>query len=157
MLPDMTYTWRVRTTVSNRPPQDVTAAEWSVWATGSFRTGVLSGDTVGLAAPQDRGTVSSLTPTLTWTNNNKQAFYYELQVSKDAAFGPNAFLYLGADTWRREHTGQQLRHPPEISLGARHHLPLAGASPHPGRRRRAALVQDLDVPYAVGQGTLLRK
>ena len=37
--------------------------------------------------------MSTLTPTLTWANSNAAVFYYEVQVSRDYEFGPNAFLY----------------------------------------------------------------
>ncbi len=90
MLPDMTYVWRVRTTsVLTRP----TEADWSAWATSNFRTPPTSSSTISRVAPEMFGQVTTRTPTLTWANSNPGVFYYEVQVSKDHPFGPNAFLY----------------------------------------------------------------
>ena len=90
MLPDMTYLWRVRTsTVLTNP----TEADWSAWAVSSFKTPPASSSTITRVAPPFFGEVSTLTPTLTWANSNTAVFYYEVQVSKDFEFGPNAFLY----------------------------------------------------------------
>ena len=90
MLPDMTYLWRVRTaTVLTNP----TEADWSAWAVSSFKTPPASSSTITPVAPPAFGQVSTLTPTLTWANSNTAVFYYEVQVSKDYEFGPNAFLY----------------------------------------------------------------
>ena len=90
MLPDMTYLWRVRTaTVLTNPTED----DWSAWAVSSFKTPPASSSTITPVSPPAFGEVSTLTPTLTWANSNAAVFYYEVQVSKDYAFGPNAFLY----------------------------------------------------------------
>ncbi len=90
LLPDMTYLWRVRTsTVLTNP----TEADWSAWAASSFRTPPASSSTITRVAPALFGEVSTLTPTLTWANSNPVVFYYEVQVSRDFEFGPNAFLY----------------------------------------------------------------
>ena len=90
MLPGMTYLWRVRTTTVLTNP---TEADWSAWAVSSFKTPPASSSTITPVAPPVFGEVSTLTPTLTWANSNTAVFYYEVQVSKDYAFGPNAFLY----------------------------------------------------------------
>ena len=90
MLPGMTYLWRVRTsTVLTNP----TAADWSAWAVSSFKTPPASSSTITRVAPPYFGEVRTLTPTLTWANSNTAVFYYEVQVSRDYEFGPNAFLY----------------------------------------------------------------
>ena len=90
MLPGMTYLWRVRTaTVLTNPTED----DWSAWAVSSFKTPPASSSTITPVAPPAFGEVSTLTPTLTWANSNTAVFYYEVQVSRDYAFGPNAFLY----------------------------------------------------------------
>ena len=90
LLPDMTYLWRVRTsTVLTNP----TEADWSAWAESSFKTPPASSSTITRVAPRLFGEVSTLTPTLTWANSNPVVFYYEVQVSRDFEFGPNAFLY----------------------------------------------------------------
>ena len=90
MLPDMTYLWRVRTTTVLTNP---TEADWSAWAVSSFKTPPASSSTITPVAPQSYREVSTLTPTLTWANSNTAVFYYEVQVSRDYEFGPNAFLY----------------------------------------------------------------
>ena len=90
MLPDMTYLWRVRTsTVLTNP----TEADWSAWAVSSFKTPPASSSTITRVAPPFFGEVRTLTPTLTWANSNTAVFYYEVQLSRDYEFGPNAFLY----------------------------------------------------------------
>ena len=90
MLPGMTYLWRVRTaTVLTNP----TEADWSAWAVSSFKTPPASSSTITRVAPPFFGEVRTLTPTLTWANSNTAVFYYEVQLSKDYEFGPNAFLY----------------------------------------------------------------
>ena len=90
MLPGMTYLWRVRTsTVTTNP----TEADWSAWAVSSFKTPPASSSTITRVAPPYFGEVRTLTPTLTWANSNAAVFYYEVQVSRDFEFGPNAFLY----------------------------------------------------------------
>ena len=90
MLPGMTYLWRVRTsTVLTNP----TEADWSAWAVSSFKTPPASSSTITRVAPPFFGEVRTLTPTLTWANSNPAVFYYEVQVSRDFEFGPNAFLY----------------------------------------------------------------
>ncbi len=90
MLPGMTYLWRVRTaTVLTNPTED----DWSAWAVSSFKTPPASSSTITPVAPPAFAEVSTLTPTLTWANSNTAVFYYEVQVSRDYEFGPNAFLY----------------------------------------------------------------
>ena len=90
LLPDMTYLWRVRTsTVLTNP----TEADWSAWAVSSFKTPPASSSTITRVAPPLYGEVRTFTPTLTWANSNPAVFYYEVQLSKDFEFGPNAFLY----------------------------------------------------------------
>ena len=90
LLPDMTYLWRVRTSTV---PTNPTEADWSAWAVSSFKTPPASSSTITRVAPPFFGEVSTLTPTLTWANSNPAVFYYEVQVSRDFEFGPNAFLY----------------------------------------------------------------
>ena len=90
MLPDMTYLWRVRTTtVTTNPAEE----DWSAWAVSSFKTPPASSSTITPVSPPAFEEVSTLTPTLTWANSNAAVFYYEVQVSRDYAFGQNAFLY----------------------------------------------------------------
>ena len=90
LLPDITYVWRVRTAKTQTAP---TENDWSVWSLRTLRTPKTAISTVSLASPEVGAVVSSRTPTLTWANTDKTVFYYEVEVSKDRNFGPNAFLY----------------------------------------------------------------
>jgi len=92
LLPGMTYTWRVQVSdASTFVP--LTDESWSGWSERHFMTPSASSNTISLVSPSSGAAVSSLTPTLSWTNSRSDIFYYEVQVSKDSAFGPNAFLY----------------------------------------------------------------
>ena len=145
MLPGMTYLWRVRTsTVLTNP----TEADWSAWAVSSFKTPPASSSTITRVSPPYFGEVSTLTPTLTWANSNPAVFYYEVQVSRDFEFGPNAFLYSeyvhgGAST-----PAQQLRGTGGLPPRSGRDLLLAGAAADSGRRRPAAVEQNQRVPNA---------
>ncbi len=90
LLPDMTYLWRVRTSTALTNP---TEADWSAWAASSFKTPPASSSTITRVAPPLYGEVRTLTPTLTWGNSDPAVFYYEVQLSRDFEFGPNAFRY----------------------------------------------------------------
>ena len=92
MLPDMTYTWRVRTTASTAAQPD--ESDWSAWSVGAFHTASVSSSTISVTNPPDGGDATSVTPRLQWANSDPTVFYYEFQLSKDAGFGPNAFLYF---------------------------------------------------------------
>ncbi|MSQ26665.1 MAG: hypothetical protein EXR51_00785 [Dehalococcoidia bacterium] len=89
LLPDMTYTWRVR--VSNAPTF-VTLADpsWSGFAQRRFRTPIVAAATISPVAPGNGAAVATLTPTLQWANSRTDVFYYELQLSKDPTFNTNA-------------------------------------------------------------------
>src|SRR5207249_1829514 len=58
------------------------------------------GPGINLIAPGFGPTVGSLTPVLAWQNSDRETFYYEVQVSSDQGFGPDAFLY-----WELRHGG----------------------------------------------------
>ena len=93
MLPDITYTWRVRATDATVSLSE-TDSGWGPWSDNwTFRTPKVSSSTLTLSSPAKGATSSSLTPTLTWSNTDSAVFYYEVQVSKDPGFGTNAFLY----------------------------------------------------------------
>ena len=149
----MTYLWRVRTaTVLTNP----TEADWSAWAVSSFKTPPASSSTITPVAPPAFAEVGTLTPTLTWANSNTAVFYYEVQVSKDYAFGPNAFLYSeyvhgGASTPPNSYVV-----PAGLPARGRRDLLLARPAADSGRRRPATVERHLRVPGArrpVGQPT----
>ena len=87
LLPDMTYTWRVRSTTAEVfVPQD--HPSWTPWVSATFRTPAV--DSAGITAVAPSGTAASRTPTLTWANNSGDVYYYELQLSKDSSFNMDA-------------------------------------------------------------------
>lgn len=87
LLPDMTYTWRVRTaTVPTRAGE----GDWSPWASTTFRTPPAGSVTITPVAPTPGNTVAGLTPQLRWANSQAGVFYYEVQLSKDATFVTDA-------------------------------------------------------------------
>jgi len=85
MLPDMTYSWQVRTAQGTSQPAE---ADWSAWSDSStFETGNKSSNTITLMSPSNNGgVVSSMRPTLMWSNSDDDVFYYEVQVSRDSNF-----------------------------------------------------------------------
>jgi hypothetical protein len=96
MLPNMTYSWRVR--VSAAPAAiDEGSPLWGPWSpAGTFRTRAASGNTIRAVAPAVGSTAAPRIPAITWTNSDTGAFYYELELSKDPAFGaqgPVAMIY----------------------------------------------------------------
>ncbi len=104
MLPDITYTWRVRTTTSTAPSESLSEADWTEWSSRTFETGNVSSSTTDLESPTGGMPVTSLRPTLIWSNSNEEVFYYEVQVSKDSGFSDLTgapFLY-----WELRHGGE---------------------------------------------------
>ena len=100
LLPDMTYTWRVRTSIALVPPQE---AQWTAFVGGTFHTDPVRTETIGPISPPDKQQVSNLRPTLTWTNSDRFVFYYEVQVSTNSSFSTdpgNPSVY-----WELIHTG----------------------------------------------------
>ena len=86
----MTYLWRVRTsTVLTNP----TEADWSAWAVSSFKTPPASSSTITRVAPPFFGEVRHAHPDVDLGELQHRRVLYEVQVSKDYEFGPNAFLY----------------------------------------------------------------
>ena len=85
LLPDMTYTWRVR-------DSDATTfvsledASWSPWATAHFRTPAVSGSTITTLTPGQGEVISVPAPSLQWNNSRTDIFYYDVPLSKDATF-----------------------------------------------------------------------
>ena len=100
LLPGMTYTWRVRASDS-AAAVDLADPSWSDWsAPSSFRTPPVDAGTLTLTTPPSGAAVTNATPTLVWSDSHPNAWYYEVQVSKDPAFGSGAFLY-----WELRHGG----------------------------------------------------
>ena len=100
LLPDIGYTWMMRATTV-QAPLDENDSGWGEWSPSfRFRTPVVTSSSIERVSPSNGATVNSLTPTVQWSNSNSNIFYYEVQISKDPAFGPNAFLY-----WELRHGG----------------------------------------------------
>ncbi|MSQ09412.1 MAG: hypothetical protein EXR52_00165 [Dehalococcoidia bacterium] len=85
MLPDMTYSWRVRLTASLLEPS-IESATWGPWVQTNFRTPAIAASVVSGASPAEGSTVGSRTPTLTWASSRPDLYYYEVQLSKDGSF-----------------------------------------------------------------------
>jgi endonuclease YncB( thermonuclease family) len=100
LLPDMTYSWRVRASDAS-VAVGTEDASWSDWSPQwTFRTPALSAASISPAEPASDSTVATLTPTLVWAESNPNAWYYEVQISRDPGFGAGAFLY-----WELRHGG----------------------------------------------------
>lgn len=101
MLPDLTYTWRVRTALGTSQPNEF---DWSSWSANcSFETANRSSSSITLQSPAGGNTMGSLRPTLQWTNSDGTVFYYEVQMSRDPNFCNTAgcpMLY-----WELRHGG----------------------------------------------------
>ncbi len=97
LLPDMTYTWRVRT--SPAPSRvDEHHLSWGPWSEPwTFRTPTATGSTISPKDPKDTGQFPGV---LGWQDSNPGVWYYEVQVSRDAGFGQSAPLY-----WELRHGG----------------------------------------------------
>ncbi len=91
MLPDMTYTWRVR--VSDKTTAaSLTDPSWGPWVERKFRTPAVSSSTIMPLTPAVGDKVGTLTPIVQWSNSRSDVFYYEIQLSKDSTFNtdPNS-------------------------------------------------------------------
>ncbi|GEM_PF-413927 len=90
MLPGMTYTWRLRATDKTTSTSETDSSTWGLWTDPwSFTTPPPSADSIRPQDPPLGVTVTSLNPTLTWSDANPYIFYYEIQVSRDSLFDTN--------------------------------------------------------------------
>ena len=93
LLPDMGYTWRVRATDATTAV-DENSPLWGQWSDGfTFRTPRVDISSVSPFAPINSAMVTSSNPVLTWNSATASVYYWELQMSKDPAFGTSSFLY----------------------------------------------------------------
>ena len=103
MLPDMTYTWRVRTTAATSAV-DEASAQWGVWSDSfTFHTRTATSGSIGPVSPADGSNAVSLTPTLQWRDADSAIFYYEVQLSADPLFG--MFGAVAPVYWELRHGG----------------------------------------------------
>ncbi|MBM2826664.1 MAG: hypothetical protein HW403_728 [Dehalococcoidia bacterium] len=86
VLPGAYYSWQVRHSTAETAigPADSSWGPWSElqW----FRTPAATSETIQLQQPIRDSTVADLTPTVRWTDSNRQVFYYEVLLSKDPNF-----------------------------------------------------------------------
>ena len=88
LLPDMTYNWRVRTSPATQSVS-LDDQSWSPWGESAFRTPALPGLVANPVAPGLGTAVSTLTPSLQWSVNRSDVFYFEVNLSRDSAFNVN--------------------------------------------------------------------
>ena len=105
LLPDMSYTWRVRLSDATVPigPDDTSWSDWSEWC--SFRTPVVSSAAITAHAPSEGAVGQSRTAILQWSNLDTSVFYYEVQLSKDASFTLDPASATAAVYWNFIHGG----------------------------------------------------
>lgn len=104
LLPDLSYTWRVR--VSDAATGvELNDPSWSTPAERTFRTPPVDSSSISLLSPGAGATVTSLTPTLRWGNQRSDVYYYEVQVSKDAAFNTDPATATAMVYWELRHGG----------------------------------------------------
>lgn len=105
MLPDMTYTWRIRfsSATASIGAED---PSWGDWMQGdTFKTRPATSMTISLLSPSMDEEPAGLRPTLAWEDADPEAFYYEVQLSSDPMFrmGSDA---IAAVYWNLVHGGE---------------------------------------------------
>lgn len=106
LLPGMSYTWRVRASnsVEKVGVADASWGPWSPW--GSFSTSAVSSDGLTPLSPPtgaDVGSVGGIQ--LAWAHPVSRIFYWEIQVSTDAAFDTDPATATAAVWWMLIHGG----------------------------------------------------
>ncbi len=106
MLPDMTYSWRVRTTAAMTAvgPDD---AAWGPWSdTRTFTTASRhSGGITQVSPPNGTVVLSTASLNLRWSNANNDVFLYEVQVSRDPTFNTDPATATSFVWWNIVHGG----------------------------------------------------
>lgn len=111
MLPGMTYTWQVRWTdqlgeeVGKPPKLDQEGGAWSPWTKDTFKTRDASLATLSMVGPEDNSVVDSLDAAVKWKNQDREIFYYEVQISKDPTFNTNSETATETVWWAIVHGG----------------------------------------------------
>jgi len=103
LLPDMTYTWRVRASDGlGVPASDRSWSGWSVpW---TFRTPKATSGGIQALSPANGTTLGSLSPLfIQWSDPNPRIFYYEVQVSGDSKFDTNPAMGKSFVWWNIVH------------------------------------------------------
>ncbi|MBI4498292.1 MAG: hypothetical protein HY689_10370 [Chloroflexi bacterium] len=105
LLPDLTYSWRVRASAA---PTAIGPADpsWGPWSEPRrFRTPPVSSASITLEAPVGGVQVPDFTPLLRWQEANPNAWYYEVQLSKDPTFTTDPQRATAAVYWELRHGG----------------------------------------------------
>jgi hypothetical protein len=108
MLPGATYIWRVRATTSF--DQMIEAdVRWGDWSTSMmFKTPAASSSSISLSSVGSANVSTSSTPTLLWTDQNSNNFYYEVQLSRDSRFNTDRASATEMVYWNLVHGGQSV-------------------------------------------------
>lgn len=106
LLPDMTYSWRVR--ASDKPtfaPSD--DPSWGPWSTAwTFRTPVVSSEGATAVSPAQGTRLATPDPVaLTWHHPKSALFYFEVQVSADPGFSTDPATATAPVWWNLVHAG----------------------------------------------------
>lgn len=103
MLPELTYTWRVRTTAATTGI-DENSPLWGPWSDDStFKTRTAVSTGIAALQPADTATAIALTPALQWSNPDADIFYYEVQLSKDRTFNADPQTATAMVYWNLVH------------------------------------------------------
>ena len=150
LLPDMTYTWRVRAT-DKATAVDESSPEWGPWSPErTFHTPTASASTLTLTSPPEGAVATSARPILQWSETHSRVFYYEVQLSKDSAFTTDPATATAAVYGELRHGAlttpvNSYRVPDSITLeeGATYYWRVR--PPHPGRRDAGGVEPDLQL------------
>lgn len=122
LLPDMSYTWRVRLSddLAASSPDDKSWGAWSAWC--RFRTPGASGNTIMPVAPADGSSGQPPAGVVQWADKNPVVFYYEIQMSRDPAFTTDPARAIAPVWWNLVHGGVTVPanswSPPALEAGA---------------------------------------
>ena len=87
LLPDMSYTWRVRTSAKATSASEHDPS-WGPWThERTFRTPIRTSANLVNIIPRNGADITNTRQTLRWLSTYNDVFYYEVQVSPDPNFG----------------------------------------------------------------------
>ncbi|MSQ09410.1 MAG: hypothetical protein EXR52_00155 [Dehalococcoidia bacterium] len=143
LLLGMTYRWWVRITDQELPvPAD--HPTWGAWGESSFRTPSVDSSGINAVSPANGGTVTGITPTLTWAHSRPDVFYYKVQLSKDAAFNTDGVTAVASVYGALIHGGVTS---PANTYTVPASAPLEGAPTYFWRVRPRVQGDGLPVPF----------
>ncbi len=104
LLPDMTYTWRVR--ANEVEVRDPAAAGWGPWSEArTFHTPPASSALLQPVSPAQGAGIRTTMPSLQWSDGQPGVFYYEVQISTDPRFDTTTGSSSAAVYWLLVHGG----------------------------------------------------